>query len=177
MGIGDSRLRPFIPSDAGRYLYFATDRRASIGWRHRGTTPHADQLLNSLWTGAEVVLVGTSGDDVVGFFVLYDVDYRHSRGYVAVLQDPSIEGVGGSFGPLSQFLDYVFGEFPVGKLYFVSDETAAASYASAVASGLLVEEACFRRHFQYETNVWSDCYVCTLWRDAWVRSKFSELSE
>ena len=173
---GSASLRPFIPSDAGAYLYFATERESSLSWRHRGTTPSADQMLGSLWTGAEVVLVGSVSGKVVGFYVLYDVDYRNAHGYVAVLQDPALSGLGGAFGPLALFLDYVFGEFPFVKLYFMSDEVAAARYASSVTSGLLTDEARFRGHFQHEQGVFSDCYVRALRRETWIVSRFSEHS-
>lgn len=175
---GPFSIRPLLPSDAPYMYALATSPAAIVSWRHRGTTPPPDKVLSSLWSNAEVVMIGLAEGRPVGVIVLYEPDYRNQVASLAVLTDDQQVGSGVVFGPVRLFLNYVFDVFPFRKLYIESDgSTYLDRFGSSAATASLVQEEGRLKDYYLFSKATRDKVIVTLDRNTWCTSPISGFDE
>ena len=165
------RLRPVGPADFAFVATLETHPEVHFRWRHRGATPSPERLISSLWDGALVVLLGEhvtgarSGEPFV-LLAAYGADLRNgccSFGLAAVPEMPP--GPSPAFDAVVLFLDYLFGLWPLRKIYAEAPGFAFAQYASAVPT-LFDREGLLKAHDFYMGRHW-DKHILSVSRADW----------
>jgi len=161
------RLRPVGPADYAFVATLETHPEVHFRWRHRGTTPSPDRLIASLWDGALVVLLAERpAGEPLALLAAYGADLRNghcSFGLAAVPDQP--RGPSPVFDAVVLFLDYLFGLWPLRKVYAEAPGFAFAQYASAVPL-LFDREGLLKGHDFYMGRHW-DKHILAVSGDDW----------
>jgi hypothetical protein len=161
------RLRPVGPTDYAFVATLETHPEVHFRWRHRGTTPSPDRLIASLWDGALVVLLAErpSGEPLA-VLAAYGADLRNGHCSFGLACVPDLPpGPSPAFDAVVLFLDYLFGLWPLRKVYAEAPGFAFGQYASAVPV-LFDREGLLKGHDFYMGRHW-DKHILAVARDDW----------
>jgi hypothetical protein len=161
------RLRPVGPADYAFVATLETHPEVHFRWRHRGTTPSPDRLISSLWDGALVVLLAErpSGEPLA-VLAAYGADLRNGHCSFGLACVPDLPpGPSPAFDAVVLFLDYLFGLWPLRKVYAEAPGFAFAQYASAVPV-LFEREGLLKGHDFYMGRHW-DKHILAVSRHDW----------
>jgi hypothetical protein len=162
-------LRPVTDGDV-EYLYdWCLDPSVARTWRYRGMTPPPEVFRNQLWQGVLANFIGVRrGSDIPASFVtLYDVNLAAGHGKLSCLVAPELRMGTTAVDTVLQMLEFAFGQWPLRKVYFETNSIAIQQYSSAVARGLLVEEARLLNYELFGDGSWADLIFLAVDRECW----------
>ena len=135
-------------------------------------------MLSSLWTNAEVIMVGLAEGRPIGVIVLYEPDYRNQIAYLAILADENQIGSGVVFGPVRLFLNYVFSVFPFRKLYIETDDSTYINRFGSGSAGapFFQEQGRLKDYYLYPESC-RDKVIVVLDRSRWCDSPISRFQQ
>ena len=162
-----ARLRPVGQSDYA-YLYDLSLHAENLArWRYRSATPSPESFVVDLWNGvlAQFVIESAATRERAGLAVAYNADAANGTVFLGVVLDPAhrrkvwpIEGV-------LLFLDYLFRNWALRKVYAESPEYCAQQFASG-SRWLFQEEGRLREHQYHQGRYW-DYIHFALYRESW----------
>ena len=161
------RLRPLRVDDHPFLYDLATS--PTLGWRlrSRGLPMSGDAFVAELYRN---VLAQFMVDDVqtagrVGLVQAVDANLIDGHARLALVVTPERIGTGWAMAALGLFVDYLFGTFPLRKLYAEVPEFAMGMVASGAGKAFEVEGT-LRSH-RFANGRWWDVSFVAVHRDAW----------
>lgn len=152
-------------------LYDAMMQADSLGsWRMSGAAVPYEDFANSLVSGvfAQFAVVQTDSLRVLGLVQGISASFRHGTCGLGVFS--TREGKIGArtvIGALL-FIEYLFSEFPMRKIYAESTAPAFAGFSSGV--GRLFEVEGRLRAHEWHDGEYQDSIIAALTREVWQRS-------
>ena len=156
-----------MPEDHAMLRAIEVGSEIAPRWRFRGTTPGPEQWLQSTWSNAlaQFIIAAADSGRPVGLVALYDTDFRDGVGSIAAtkfsLDDRSLLVICGTL----LFLEYVFSNWRLRKLYFDVPEFNLDQFDSALRDALEVEGR-LKEHLYAAGRYW-DRYTLALTRERW----------
>lgn len=161
-------LRPIERADYDPLCRYELSLTLGPRWRHRGTTPSPEALVQSLWSGVLVqYLVQTSlRPEPAGLVTCYGADLQSGTAWLAAARfDDHLHPAAFTAGA-SQFVDHLFATWPLRKLYAEVLEPNLAPMGRAVTD-LFEREGVLRGH-AYLDGTYVDQHLLALHRSAWI---------
>lgn len=162
-----ARLRPVNQADYG-YLYdLSLMPENSARWRYRGTSPSPEQFVSDLWNGtlSQFLIELREPRTPVGLTVAYNADLANGTLYLGVLIDPAFHKKSWPLEGVLLFVDYLFRNWPLRKVYAEAPEFSALAFASG-SQHLFVEEGRLREHQFFQGRYWDYVYFAVT-RECW----------
>lgn len=164
------RLRSLEPTDI-EWLRRLELNPSGLGlsWRYRGSTPDSQTYLQQLWTGVLVQfgIVRPPDDHIVGTVAAYNADLRNGTAWLAVSTDPSARApIGTGMRAVVLFVDWLFAEYPIRKLY--CDVTTTTLSQFAVVRRYAEVEAVLSNDAR-TANGYEDRLYLAIYADSWHR--------
>jgi RimJ/RimL family protein N-acetyltransferase len=161
-------LRPVSSADYRSFLSWRTDVNELHVWtatRRLPTVEEFQEEIEKLLRQSITLLVERrEGREAIGFMQAYNLNagegWTFSLGYI---QPRYRRGHGAE--AYAWFLDYLFGNFPLRKVYADVYEFNMASMKPLITGGF-VEEGCFKEHAWFRDRFW-DVFRLAMYRDAW----------
>lgn len=157
-------LRPVEPPDYDFILHLSTSPRITYRWRTRGTTPSPADFQVMLWRGVlcQFLIERPDGGGPLGLISAYNADFRNQTVYLAIIMQDHPGGSLWTFDAIALFLNYLFSNWNLRKIYAETSELSSWTFASG--SGRYFEiEGILRDHEYYGGRYW-DAYVLAFWR-------------
>lgn len=160
-------LRAVTPADYDFLFHLSTSPNISYRWRTRGQTPSPEAFQSILWGGVlcQFVVERAADGEPLGLISAYNADLRNDTAYLAVLMRDRPGASLWGFDALVLFLDYLFLNWSLRKVYAETSELSAWSFASGEGRYFRVE-ATLPEHEFYDGRYW-DYYVLAFWRRDW----------
>jgi len=167
-------LRPVGVSDHAWLYLLSTHEENAFRWRYRGDTPSPEVFLRSLWDQVLVQLVveERSTKQPVGLVVAYGADFQNSHVQVAVLLDPSVQRQAWPHEAVILFVNYLFINWNLRKLYAEALGFNYQQFASG-AGRIFRVEAKLREYHYWDGRYW-DKFIFACTREDWdgLRARF-----
>ena len=159
------------PRDYPALYRMACDPARCFRWRFRGATPSPKEFEIALWEGvlAQFVIESTGDGRLLGLVVAYGANLRNGHAHIAIALDPGCWSQGWPLEGLALFVDYVFRQWNVRKLYA---EVAGFNF-ERIASGFdryCCEEGRLVEHEWHDGRYW-DLHFLAVWRDQWILAR------
>ena len=161
------RLRSILPRDIEFLYNLATSSDDIWRWRLRGRTPSPGDFESFVWSASDIQFIMERRQDGLAFghVASYQTDELGGTTKLAMLIDPSVRAEGWPLEGAYLFLDYLFGVFPLRKVYL---EVPAFNLSSL--SGILrrftVEEGRLVDH-TFGEGAHCDLVIAAMWRSQW----------
>ncbi|MFA1541822.1 GNAT family N-acetyltransferase [Actinomadura monticuli] len=157
-------LRPVEPTDYDFILQLSTSSHITYRWRTRGTTPSPPDFQAMLWRGVlcQFLIERSSDGEPLGLISAYNADFRNQTAYLAILMRDHRGGAIWTFDGMALFLNYLFANFNLRKIYAETSELSSWTFASGAGRYFEVEGT-LREHEYYGGRYW-DTYVLAFWR-------------
>jgi RimJ/RimL family protein N-acetyltransferase len=157
-------LRPVEPADYDFILQLSTSPSITYRWRTRGTTPSPPDFQVMLWRGVlcQFLIVRSSDGEPLGLISAYNADFRNQTAYLAILMRDHRGGSIWTLDGIALFLNYLFANFDLRKVYAETSELSSWTFASGAGRYFEVEGT-LREHEYYGGRYW-DTYVLAFWR-------------
>jgi RimJ/RimL family protein N-acetyltransferase len=155
-------LRPALPTDQ-QYIFTLQSTGAGLyASRFRGIASHSPVSADAT---LEYVIYTRRTARLVGYVGAYEISLRHGHAYVGLILNPELvsSGLGVEAGAL--FLNHLFRNLPLTKIYFEVTEETLSQFEAARRLGL-VEEARLREHLLYD-GARHDLILFALYRRDW----------
>lgn len=160
-------LRVVTPSDVDFLYHLFTSSNISYRWRTRGQTPSPEAFQSMLWSGVlcQFIVERATDNEPLGLITAYNADLRNGTAYLAVLMRDRPGAALWGLDSLVLFLDYLFLNWALRKLYAETSELSAWAFASGEGRYYRVE-ATLPEHEFYGGRYW-DYYMLAFWRRDW----------
>jgi len=162
-------LVPLAP-EYHRALYALTvSEQVSFRWRYQGGVPPFEVFERNLHANVLVQFAVVPRDDartLAGLVAAYHANLQDGHVSLAAVSRGDL-GTGTLEGVVLA-LRYLFVCWPFRKVYLEAPEFNVPQFASAVASGVLVEEGRLRAHRYFDGRYW-DYLTFAIYRDAALR--------
>ena len=145
-------LRPPSTADYDWIYRLWTDELTGFRWRGGGAISSLNDVISQLWAGsiAQFVLMTIEEPTKrVGLVQCYWADLNNGTANVGVIIDNAYQGAGWPFEGVALFVNYLFTNWNLRKLYFEGPEYTLSSVASIVGD-LIHEERRLRMHDYYD---------------------------
>jgi RimJ/RimL family protein N-acetyltransferase len=165
-----TRLRPVTGQDLPFLYTLETHGDILPRWRFAGSPiPPPEVFAAKLWEGvlAQFVIERLSPGNPIGHVCAYNPRLIHGTAHLAVVITPELQGRGWALEGAGLFVDFLFRNFPLRKLYA---ETVEYNYGASFSRGLgrfFSEEGRLREHSYYDGRYW-DTLILTIDRDTWI---------
>jgi RimJ/RimL family protein N-acetyltransferase len=162
-----ARLRPLRQNDYG-YLYdLSLSAKNNARWRYRGATPSPERFVADLWSGvlAQFLVETPEPRKRAGLLVAYNADLANGTVYLGVLIDNAYHRKVWPLEGVLLFVDYLFQNWTLRKVYAETTEFSAAHFSSG-AKTLFEEEGRFREHQYFQGRYW-DYIFYSVTRKRW----------
>ncbi len=162
-----ARLRPVNQADYA-YLYdLSLMPENSARWRYRGTSPSPEQFVADLWSGtlAQFLIEAREPRARAGLTVAYNADLANGTVFLGVLIEPALHKKSWPLEGVFLFVDYLFRNWPLRKVYAEAPEFSALAFASG-NKNLFVEEGRLREHQFFQDRYWDYVYLAVT-RERW----------
>jgi RimJ/RimL family protein N-acetyltransferase len=162
-------LRVLSPADHGWLYALATHPSNGYRWRYGGATPSPEMFVHSLWDRvlAQFAIVQRSTGRPVGLVVAYAPDLHSGHVQVAALLDPSVQRRAWPMEAMFLFVNYLFTNWNLRKVYAESLEFNYLQFASG-AGRLFDVEARLRAHHFWNGRYW-DKVIGHCSRERWMQ--------
>lgn len=167
-----------LPQDADLgALYEISVSGANLqSWRFRTTSPSPEHFVQSFWAGVLTQLVVRDLDSgaTIGLVVAYDATPLHCK--LGVIGAPDTRSTGVMVEATVAFVDYLFSNWPIRKIYFEMEESRLEAVPSIRL--LAVEEGRFQEHL-FANGEYCSLVILSLFRESWLSwaEKFSPLRQ
>jgi RimJ/RimL family protein N-acetyltransferase len=162
-----THLRPVMPVDLDAMRIAELSGPDAALYRHRGATPPPEEYATTLSRGvvAQFMICERATGRPVGHVASYEHNFRNGTCYVAAMVFPEDRRRGWPMEGAELFLDYLFENFPLRKVYAEMHAVNLEQFASVVRGpwheeGRLVADEFVRGEFV-------DKVILALTRDAW----------
>jgi RimJ/RimL family protein N-acetyltransferase len=149
-------------------LYLAQARDdLIINWRNQGVTQSFEAFAQALWSGvtAQFLVIRNTDRHPVGHVSLYNVNFRHGWGYIAVANLAPHENRRIFWDGVGLFIDYVFRQFGLRKIYAEIPGYNYEELASGAATFFVVEGRLTDHYFAFD-RYW-DLHLISIDRERW----------
>jgi hypothetical protein len=137
-------------------------------YRYRGSTPSPDQWAQMLWNTVllQFIVESADGREPIGIIALYQVNFQNAYGYLSAAKfDPTDNSPRMMLGA-AMFLEHVFVNWPLRKVYLDLPEYNLDQIAGGVGS-LFEIEGQLLAHTYFDGRYW-DQYFLALYRTKWA---------
>ncbi|MGH9228354.1 MAG: GNAT family N-acetyltransferase [Acidimicrobiales bacterium] len=170
-------LRAVEASDFDFLWKLVNDAESTIRWRFRGTSPSPQELQALLWNGvlSQFIVTGADSGRAVGLLTAFDTDLANGVTHLSILLEERARGRGWPLEAVPLFLDHLFANWPLRKVYLETIEFNAITFRRGVAR-IFEEEGRLREHEHYLGRYW-DVFIMALTRARWneVRASYTTL--
>lgn len=149
------RLRPVGQHDYS-YLYdLSLSAQNNARWRYRGATPSPERFVADLWSGvlAQFLIESPEPRKRAGLVVAYNSDLANGTVFLGVLIDNTYHRKVWPLEGILLFVDYLFQNWTIRKVYAETTEFSASHFASG-AKTLFEEEGRFHDHQYFQGRYW-----------------------
>lgn len=160
-------LRPIEPADYGPLRRYELSLTLGPRWRHRGTTPSPEAMVQSLWSGvlAQYLVQTSLRPEPVGLVTAYGADLQSGTVWVAGARfDDQLHPSAFVLGA-RRFIDHLFDTWPLRKLYAEVLEPNLAGVGRG-AFDLFETEGVLREH-AYVGGTYVHQHLLALRRATW----------
>lgn len=164
-------LRPIVGTDHGWLYALSTNQENGFRWRYGGSTPSPDLFVRTLWDQVLVqfVVERRATHEPVGLVVAYAADLHSGHVQIGVLLDPGAQKRGWPLEAAFLFINYLFSNWNIRKLYAECLEFNYRQFASG-AGRLFRVEARLRGHHYWNGQHW-DKLIASCTRVEWSAIK------
>jgi RimJ/RimL family protein N-acetyltransferase len=165
------RLRAVKTEDLD-FLY-ALNTRPELGfrWRHGGEIPSPENFVAELWRGVFVqfVIESQRSEEPVGIVTALNWDGQNRVADVGMALAPEVSGIGWPIEAAVLFVNYLFVNFDLRKLYAISPQfNFVAVERTATKYGTI--EGHLHDHHYYNGNHW-DVAILSIDRSQWSENR------
>lgn len=145
-----------------------TSEEVGFRWRFRGGTPSPERFVEQLWRQvfAQFVVVAKASVDPLGLVQGYGAELRSRYAYLSVAFQPSAMRRGWPLEGVVVFLDYLFLNFGLRKVYIETLEFNLDQFRSALGA-YMVQEGRLRDHDEY-LGQYVDLHMLAIYREPWL---------
>jgi RimJ/RimL family protein N-acetyltransferase len=162
-------LRPPEPQDLDFLYNLSLGETTGFRWRFRGQIPSRETFEHVMWHDvlAQFVVVGIESGRRIGLVVAYAADIRSGTAYIGQLMDDKSVRRGVGIEAASLFLNYLFNNWNLRKLYGEAPAFTMTAFKSG-AGKLFRVEGILSDHIYYGGRFW-DQYIIAHYREDWER--------
>jgi RimJ/RimL family protein N-acetyltransferase len=155
-------LRPLRPADYDTLYEAVTLTEGGLFEQFQGQTPSPENFVRALWSGVLVQFVPEQRSKPIGLLVAHGAQLNDGICTVTHVTDEKFSDKAHG-DALSQFIEYLFANWELRKLYMEISERRRSSFL--VRGGqAFSEEGCLRDHEFHQGRYWSR-YIYALGRD------------
>lgn len=166
---GNIRFHPLTPEEYPELMKLEASVELGLRWRNWGRSVSPAEFHDRLWTDAldhrVVRRLGDTSQQMCGTVSAYQPSFRDGTAFIGVMFRPSLHRTGMGIAAVARYVDLLFREWPLRKLY---GEVAQFNYASfASGAGRYFEvEGRLRDHMLLGGRYW-DVHLITITRSRW----------
>jgi RimJ/RimL family protein N-acetyltransferase len=164
-----SELRPVTEADYGFLFQLSMDEEIAYRGRFRGETPSPEAFVRAIWNNvfAQFIVYSSRSAEPNGHVFAYNLNQRDRYAFLGIVVAPWAIGKGWALEAAGLFVNYLFVNWDLRKLYGESIDFNYKSFRSGVGS-LFEEEGILRKHYFYNGRYW-DTHMLALNRSDWER--------
>ncbi len=162
-----ARLRPLAQNDYAYLYQLSLSAENNARWRYRGSTPSPERFVADLWSGvqAQFIVETPAPRNRAGLAVAYNADLANGTIYLGALIDNEHHGKAWPMEGILLFVDYLFQNWTIRKVYAETTEFSAAHFSSGLGK-LFTEEGRLKQHQYFQGRYW-DYLTYSLTREHW----------
>lgn len=162
-------LRPIVAPDLDFLYSLAVDPRTAVLSKYRGRVPDPATFGRDIWVGvhAQYMIELASNREPIGYTSSYGYSDQ-GYCYLGLWAKPEAWRTGLAVEGAAIFVDYLFANWPLRKIYCEMLDVAAESIGSGIGR-YLVEEGRLREH-EYFAGGYHDLMFLSIYRSTWVDS-------
>jgi hypothetical protein len=136
-------------------------------YRYRGITPNPEQFHQDLWSRVlcQYVITRRNSDEPVGLVSAFNGELLDGHAHLGVCLDPRVQGRGWPMEGVGLFVEHLFTEFGLRKLYLQIDAGVVPRVRS-LTRDLLAPEVRLAGYHGYGGER-RDSVIYALWRERW----------
>lgn len=166
-------LRPVIPADYELFYVVEMDPRNRLH-RFRGATMSPEDYVRQIWTGTlcQYTVVSKATGEPLGLVTAFSADMRNQHCRVAALLLPEFVQEAWPVEGISLFVDHLFSNFPLRKIYGDVLEPNLAQFASLLGSSFS-EEGRLEEH-EYIDGKFVALVIIAIYRSQFYKPTLAE---